>query len=368
MSAPHPASTPQLPTPAGRTSRGATVRHAHPVECAWYRDGQRHRSALQPDEQLAECRASGGGFVWVALHEPEPATLRSIGQMVGVPAPLLDTVAEAGRSAAVVDQGVIQVTVRTLRRGGDPEPGAVAGATGAGTQGGRGGEIVVIVAPELVLTIRRGEYGVMRALRFRLEREPARLAAGPAAVLHAVVDRVITDCVHAVQAVERQLDSVATALPAGDGGAGPAAHAETMLALERQLLAIHQAATSASAPLATLTRDDHRLVGAALRMRLEAASALGHQLERDLVGLGRLVRAVRQTQLLRAVHGHRQLQDRIAGWGVLLALPLLVVAGYAGYLSAGTTHQGHAGYLAALALATLAGLLARRSLNRERRP
>jgi len=70
------------------------------------------------------------------------------------------------------------------------------------------GEVMVFVGPDYVVTVRHGQAAELATVRGDLEARPELLAVGPAAVLYAVVDRVVDGYVPAALAVEEDIDEI----------------------------------------------------------------------------------------------------------------------------------------------------------------
>src|SRR6185295_5863121 len=55
------------------------------------------------------------------------------------------------------------------------------------------GEILVFAGHDFIITVRHGAGSELRGIRERLEQNPELLSAGPGAVVHAIVDKVVDD-------------------------------------------------------------------------------------------------------------------------------------------------------------------------------
>ena len=74
------------------------------------------------------------------------------------------------------------------------------------------GDMTVMFAADYVVTVRHGEAMPLRSIRADLENHPDRLAGGPTAVLHELVDRLVDQyvdvCAHLAEDVDQIEDSV----------------------------------------------------------------------------------------------------------------------------------------------------------------
>jgi hypothetical protein len=125
------------------------------------------------------------------------------------------------------------------------------------------GEISVFVGRDFVITVRRGEPGGLRGLRRALDLDPERLALGPSAVLHAIMDRVVDDYLAVVESMQLDIDAVETAVFGGP--ARSRRDAERIYVLEREVLELRRAVTPLAGPLRTLSEGPVRLVAPEIR-------------------------------------------------------------------------------------------------------
>jgi len=74
------------------------------------------------------------------------------------------------------------------------------------------GDLTIMFSSNFVLTVRHGEAMPLRSIRADLENHPSKLASGPTAVLHELVDRLVdqyvTVCAHLAEDVDQIEDSV----------------------------------------------------------------------------------------------------------------------------------------------------------------
>src|SRR6476661_3245243 len=149
----------------------ACGRHGHPekgtsmiLDCAHYRDGRRQDAGAIPLEEAA-ARCSQGGFVWLGLFES-------------------------------LEEGDVKfVILRTARYDDEREEVEF-------------GEISVFLGPTFVITVRQGVASDLHGARLRIEAHPELLAAGTAAALWAILDKVIDDYAPVVEGLERDIEEV----------------------------------------------------------------------------------------------------------------------------------------------------------------
>jgi len=64
------------------------------------------------------------------------------------------------------------------------------------------GEIMAFLGKDFVVTVRHGQHSGLHGLRGELEADPERLCSGPAAVLHAIADRIVDSYLAVTDAIE----------------------------------------------------------------------------------------------------------------------------------------------------------------------
>ena len=70
------------------------------------------------------------------------------------------------------------------------------------------GEILVFIGEDFIVTVRHGEATDLHDVREQVEADPEHLGAGPGAVLHAIVDRVVDDYVPAIEGLRADIEEV----------------------------------------------------------------------------------------------------------------------------------------------------------------
>ncbi len=184
------------PRPATRTPHDGTALHDAVVGCAAYVDGVAVRRDVPLAEALSAARA-GGGFVWMGLHHPDAPALQSVADQLGLHPLAVEDAVHAHQRPKLETYGdtLLFVVLKTVRYVDHDEVIET-------------GELMVFVGPDYVVSVRHGEAADLGAVRGDLEGRPELLALGPAAVLHAVVDRVVDGYAPAAAAVEEDVDEI----------------------------------------------------------------------------------------------------------------------------------------------------------------
>src|SRR6187200_1622344 len=149
-----------------------------------YRDGER---VLEPEdfsEMAAACR-DGGGIAWIGLYRPTHEEFADVAREFGLHELAVEDAIGAHQRAKLDYYGETLFCVLHPARYIDE------------TETVEFGEVHVFAGPQFVITVRRG-----------LEARPDLLRRGTAAILHAIMDRVVDDYAPVVTGVETDIDEI----------------------------------------------------------------------------------------------------------------------------------------------------------------
>jgi magnesium transporter len=111
------------------------------------------------------------------------------------------------------------------------------------------GEISVFFSRRFVVTVRRGVASDLHGARLRLERHPALLKEGSAAVFWAIVDKVVDDYAPVIEGLEKDIEEVEVTV-----FSGTAAPTERIYFLRREATDFYRAVHPLLGPLDALER------------------------------------------------------------------------------------------------------------------
>lgn len=193
------------------------------VDCAVYRDGKREGGQLELQDAF-EAGRDEGAFVWIGLHEPTEVEFAA----VRVEFDLHDLAVEDAinahqRPKLEIYEDLVLVVLKTARYVDSAELVEFA-------------ELLVLVGPGYVITVRHGEASALAEVRSKLEQHPELLRCGPAAVLHAVCDRVVDDYTAVADGIDLDIQQVEADV-FSDQRTNPA---ERIYKLKRQVLDFHR--------------------------------------------------------------------------------------------------------------------------------
>src|SRR5690606_28716064 len=151
------------------------------IDCALYTRGRRHPEELHLDDALEACQSGDDSFVWIGLHEPSHEELDRVAAEFELhPLAVEDAIKAHQRSKRERYRDVLILVFKTARYGDPSERIEFA-------------EIQLSAGDRFVATVRPGQASALAPVRHQLEADPARLALGPIAVVHGILDRVVDD-------------------------------------------------------------------------------------------------------------------------------------------------------------------------------
>ena len=210
------------------------------VDCAHYRDGRRqHEEAMDLDRAAALCLESGDdGFVWLGLFEPSPELLAEVQRRFG----LHELAVEDAQNFHLrpkleqYDASVLFCVLRTARYDGDRAEIDF-------------GEVSIFLSERFVITVRQGVASDLHGARLRVESRPELLREGTAAVLWAILDKVVDDYAPVLEALEQDVEEVESTV-----FVGAAAPTERIYFLRRETTEFYRAVHPLLGPLDALQR------------------------------------------------------------------------------------------------------------------
>lgn len=186
------------------------------------------------------------------------------------------------------------------------------------------GELMVFAGADFVVTVRHGDHTGLAEVRHHLESEPAQLALGPFAVMHAVADHVVDSYRWVAESMETDIDSIEekTFSPQTKTDIEP------IYLLKREVVEMRRAVTPLTEALARINNDYRDLLSKELRRYMRDVQ--DHQaLAADRIAsydemLSSLVQAAS------AKVGMQQNTDmrKISAWVAIAAVPTMLAGIY----------------------------------------
>jgi magnesium transporter len=289
------------------------------VNCVAYEDGAR----VPVDGDLADAvkrvRKSGTGFVWLGLHEPTSREFAGVAELFDLHPLAVEDAVEAHQRPKVEQYGEILFAVfKTVCYIEHEELTATSEVVDTG-------EIMVFVGPDFVVTVRHGRHGSLGPLREELESDPAQLAKGPSAVLHAVADHVVDDYLSVIESVQLDIDQVETDVFAENGAR---ADPGRIYQLKRELLELKRAVVPLGRPLLDLADRPVRVVDPEIQAYFRDVSDHLIRATEQIASFDELLNSILQAHLAQVTVAQNEDMRKITAWAAIVAVPTMVCGMY----------------------------------------
>ena len=318
--------TPHL-RPARRLARATAApvvpvrdRSATLIDCGVYVDGIRRTGRCEPSV-IDEVRLTGDGFVWLGLHDPDETELAELAQRYDLHPLAVEDALYAEHQRPKLDryEDTLFAVLKTVRYVHPESPAADVEVVETG-------EISVFVGRDFVITVRRGEPRGLKGLRRSMELDPERLALGPSAVLHAIMDRIVDDYLGVANSMQLDVDAVESAVFGGPGRSKR--DAERIYVLKREVLELRRSVAPLQAPLRTLSERPVRLVHPEIREYFRDVEDHLARVTEQIGSFDELLTTIIQANLAQVTVEQNEDMRRISAWVAILAIPTAVAGIY----------------------------------------
>ncbi|MFJ6389696.1 magnesium/cobalt transporter CorA [Streptomyces sp. NPDC091972] len=289
------------------------------VDCAIYREGHRTEGPEDLSDALEQAR-SGGGFVWIGLHEPSENEFDHVTKEFGLhPLAVEDALKAHQRPKLEVYDDSLFVVLKPVVY----EPDSDTVSTG---------EVMLFLGDGFVVTVRHGVGSPLKAVRDRLEQEPRLLGKGPTAVLYAVADAVVDHYLEVATELGTDLEELEAEVFSPDGG-GSRNTASRIYTFKRQILEFRRATVPLSMPLTRLAGVG--AYGGTVPFVNEKARPFFRDVNDHLArvnesveGLDRLVSDVLSAHLAQMSVRQNDDMRKISAWAAMAAIPTMIAGIY----------------------------------------
>ncbi|MFD0539277.1 magnesium and cobalt transport protein CorA [Actinomadura luteofluorescens] len=184
------------------------------------------------------------------------------------------------------------------------------------------GEIMLFCGPDFVVTVRHGAHGALGPVRRDLEKDPARLAHGPAAVLHAVTDRVVDGYVGVADAVMEDIDEVEEAVFSPER----TDESRRIYRLKREVIQLKRAVGPLAGPLRNLT--GRRFVPAEIKEYLRDVEDHLTRVREQVESYDELLNPILQAHMTQVTVADNKDMRKISAWGAIFMVPTAIAGVY----------------------------------------
>ena len=282
------------------------------VDKAVYVGGARF-ACEDPSTELERLHDCEDGFLWIGLKDPTDAEFEAMNVQLHLhPLAVEDAVKGNQRPKIDVYERSIFVVLKTLRYIEE-------------TSDVETGELMVFVGDRFVLAVRKGEANPLDGVRRRLEEHPQRLAMGPLAVLHAIIDHIVDR----YREIDADLAADLEAIEEGVFAQDRSVHGTDIYRLKREVLEFKRGAVPLVVPLRRLVGgDEKRIVPDPLRPFY--ADVLDHvlQVAEHTDSYDRLLSDILSTHLSQLSVQQNDDMRRISAWVAIAAVPTMIAGIY----------------------------------------
>ncbi|GAA4238798.1 magnesium and cobalt transport protein CorA [Actinomadura meridiana] len=343
----------------GRPGVRAPRRDSAVIDWAAYIDGHRASTATIADavrlirdgRLTADGDSDSAGFVWVGLHEPSAAELTDLAEVFGLhPLAVEDAIHAHQRPKLERYDDVHFVVMKTV--------GYVSSGPG-GAEVVETGEIMIFCGPDFVVTVRHGAHGALGPVRGDLEQDPARLALGPAAVLHAVADRVVDGYVSVAAAVMEDIDEVEEAVFSPER----TDESRRIYRLKREVIQLKRAVGPLAGPLRHLS--GRRFVPAEIKEYLRDVEDHLTRVREQVEAYDELLNPILQAHMTQVTVADNKDMRKISAWGAIFMVPTAIAGIYGMNFTFMPETEWRYGYPMILAVIALACFSLHRGFRRN---
>ncbi|HKA83273.1 MAG TPA: magnesium and cobalt transport protein CorA [Acidimicrobiales bacterium] len=278
------------------------------IDCAVYSKGVRQPGQLDLNDALEAGRSSDHSFAWIGLYEPEEEEFDAVAREFHLHPLAVEDAVHAHQRPKLEHYGdCLFLVLRTARYNDEDEAVEFS-------------EILLFAGDRFIVTVRHGEGSALAPVREQLESDPGRLALGPIAVVHAIVDRVVDD----YQPVLDGLDNDIAEIEAEVFSPERTNPAVRIYKLKRQVLALYRAIQPLAEPLANLKDGKHSFGEVDLGHYFRDVDDHVRKAEARIEIQRELLSEVLDVNLTHvSVHQNEDMRT-IAGWAAMAAVPTML--------------------------------------------
>ena len=279
------------------------------ISAVVYRDG--HRVADIDPKEIHSNVADPENLVWVALRDPDPATLEQMQAQFDLHPLAVEDARSGHQRPKVEDYGDSLFAVLHVIEPGEDELQV--------------GEVAIFAGRNYVLTVRRHVERGFQEVRARCEREPELLRIGAGYVLYAIIDAVVDRYFPILDLLEDELESVEERLFA-DGS--PRSNIEALYRLKNRLTMVRHA-------VAPLLEGISNLTGGRVPKLCVALKEYYRDVYDHLLRLNQTIESIRESvatatavNLSMITLQESETMKRLAAYAALIAVPTLIAGIY----------------------------------------
>ena len=281
------------------------------VDSAVYCEGRRRERPPEITGLRSEAEQSGG-FAWVGLVEPTAAEFEAVRREFDLHELAVEDAVSAHQRPKLEQYGdILFLVLKTAQYIGQDEVVQI-------------GEVMIFVGPDFIITVRHGDAGGLGDVREQLETQPELLRHGPAAALHAVVDRIVDAYEPVAVGVREDVDEVEEQV-FSPGAGNPV---ERIYKLRRETMEFARAVDPLPGALAVLTLETTPGIPPELRPYFRDVADHAERVADQVDAFGSLLAGALQANLTQVSVRQNEDMRRISAWVAIIAVPTMVAGIY----------------------------------------
>jgi magnesium transporter len=279
------------------------------VNCVAYKNGTKLGDiAIQ---EIGEVLKQEGTFVWLGLHEPDEALLRSIQAEFCLHELAIEDAHKAHQRPKLEEYGdSLFVVLQTAQLWED----AI-----------HFGETHVFVGRRFLVSVRHGPSLTYAKVRQRCESMPDRLAQGPGFALYAIMDFVVDNYGPIADSLRDRLDGLEESIFKRRLDRDVL---EDLYDLKRQLLTLRAAVEPLLEVCSSLMRVHTVIIPKETRVYFRDIYDHVRRVTEATSDMREMLTAAMQANLALVTVGQNEVVKRLAGWGAILAIPTMLFSLY----------------------------------------
>ncbi len=318
------------------------------VDAAVYENGRRLDEPFDL-ARAAELSRRDNTFCWIGLFEPDESEFDDVRKYFDLHELAVEDAVEAHQRPKLERYGDTLLVVLKPAEYIDSEEVIHLG------------EILMFVADDFVVIVRHGRVSSLSRTRAALEADPGELAAGPGAVLLAVMDQVVDDYVDVLAGLDQDVQEVEYQVFT-EKDVNPA---ERIYRLMRGVIAFHQATQPLVDPLDRLTRGRFEAVHPDLREYFRDVSDNLDRVVDRTDAYRDLLASILEANLTQVSIRQNEDMRKIAAWVAIAAVPTMLAGIWGMNFDIMPELNETWGYPAALALMAMVALVLYRLFKRS---
>ena len=307
------------------------------VDCAVYTDGERRDGKLALEHALEACQQDNSSWVWIGLHKPTEEEFESVRTEFGLHPLAVEDAINAHQRPKLEEYGDnLFMVLKPARYHDDVEEVEF-------------GEILIFMGQGFLITVRHGDTTDLHEVRKECETNTERMKHGPAAVLHAIVDRIVDDYAPVLAGVEDDIEEVESDAFSPDR-TNPG---QRIYHLKREVIGLHRATAPLVSPLERLATDEHHYIPE--KMRTYFRDVMDHIIvvNEQVENFRELLNSVLGANLTQVTVRQNEDMRRISAWVAILAVPTMLAGIYGMNFDNMPELRWHFGYYAILGVMAL---------------